>query len=542
MQYRIDGSFTVFNGVYCSRAWLLITPSEEVSAFTIEYEDGSLIDTAKRITAEGSYTVIITDVAGNEVRLPIVIDKTAPTVQVITESGIELENNSTTGERFKVVCKETDSTVVYGYNNSGLTSYPGSWLEEQGKYVFTVSDFLGNAAESVIYIDTSVAITVNGTYVTDADGKIISRSWLSVTADEELKKFVILGSDGTNVDVNGRITEEGLFEVYAEDVYGNVRKLELVIDKTAPGIVLDGVVIGGATKEVVTVTFNDYTEAFYRYNGGDKITAVSGSEFTAEGSYLITARDLVGNTVNASFNIDKHVDVSPSVTLSDGCIITGSVSFRFNEPVTATLYINGAETPYVRGEIAAAGEYSLIAVDEYGNEKTYRWSILPAKAREYAFYVTPGIKVTIERNGEIIPAPFEGDTLKLTENGQYALRFDAGYTVWTLGLEVDNVKPEVRFENTRTSVIISEPNKKGVTYTLYRDGVKTSFNLVNSAELTQTGDYRLICEDELGNVTEYVFELHYLSDISIVLIVVLSVFAVAGIVTVIVMRFRRKIF
>ena len=79
-------------------------------------------------------------------------------------------------------------------------------------------------------------------------------------------------------------------------------------------------------------------------------------------------------------------------------------------------------------------------------------------------------------------------------------------------------------------------------YTLYRDGVKTSFNLVNSVELTQTGDYRLVCEDELGNVTEYVFKLHYLNDISIILIVVLSVLAVAAIVTVIVMRFRRKIF
>ena len=540
--YAVEGAYTFKNGKYYSKSWLQVTPLEEVAAFIIEDESGNLIDTEKRISAEGDYTVTIIDAASNTLKLALVIDKTAPTVQVLTESGVGLENGSTTGERFKVVCAETDSTVVYGYNNSGLVEYPGSWLEEQGKYLFTVSDFLGNAAELVIYIDTSVALTVNGTYVTDADGSIISRSWLSVTADEDLKKFVILGSDGTNVDVNGRITEEGLFEVYAEDVYGNVRKLTLVIDKTAPEIILDGVAIGGATKEPVTVKFNDYTEAYYRFNSGDIIAAVSGSEFTAEGSYLITARDLVGNTVNASFNIDKHVDVSPSVSLSDGCIITGSVSFKFNEPVTATLYINGAETPYLRGEIAAVGEYSLIAVDEYGNEKTYRWSILPAKAREYAFYVTPGIKVTIERNGEIIPAPFEGDTLKLTENGQYALRFDAGYSVWFLALEVDNVKPEVHFENTRTSVIISEPNKKGVNYTLYRDGVKTSFNLVNSAELTQTGDYRLICEDELGNVTEYVFELHYLSDISIVLIVVLSALAVAGIVTVIVMRFRRKIF
>lgn len=102
--------------------------------------------------------------------------------------------------------------------------------------------------------------------------------------------------------------------------------------------------------------------------------------------------------------------------------------------------------------------------------------------------------------------------------------------------------PSVQFENTRKSVIISQPNKDDITYTLYFNGTQTAFNLKNSVELTKVGSYRLVCVDEVGNVTEYIFELNYLSDISIALICVVSALVVIGIVAIVVFRFKRKIY
>ena len=100
----------------------------------------------------------------------------------------------------------------------------------------------------------------------------------------------------------------------------------------------------------------------------------------------------------------------------------------------------------------------------------------------------------------------------------------------------------MQFENTRKSVIISQPNKENMTYTLYYNGAQTAFNLKNSVELTKIGNYRLVCTDEVGNVTEYIFELNYLSDISIAFICVVSALVVVGIVTLVVFRFKRKIY
>ena len=49
-----------------------------------------------------------------------------------------------------------------------------------------------------------------------------------------------------------------------------------------------------------------------------------------------------------------------------------------------------------------------------------------------------------------------------------------------------------------------------------------------------------MCEDNIGNVTEDVFELSYLSNVAIALIAVLLALVVVGIVAILVFRFKRK--
>ncbi len=542
IKYRVNGTYVVRDDIYYSRLWLQVVALEETSIFEVVSEDGTLIDTTKRITLEGLYYVVITDIAGNSAELTLLIDKTAPTARFETASGQVLNNGATTNEPFRIICEEQDSKITYSFNGGAAVKYTDELLSESGTYVFSVTDFLGTAAELRISVDTGVKLTVNGTYVIDDAGKYVSKNWLSVTLGEDMQSFYIQAQDGTMLEADGRITAEGEYTVYAKDESGNERKLVLVIDKTAPVIILEGVVEDGATNELVTVHFEDYSLIYYRYNNSDKIATYDGVRFDAEGSYNIIALDLVGNSVNVSFVIDKHVDVTPSIAFVDGQFITGAVSFTFGESVTAMLAHDGNENLYTRGEIVALGDYALTVTDEVGNVKTFNWSILPEKARSYSINVPDGFTVSIELNGQVVDAVIDGDMLSLTENGNYKLSFVNANSNWQLELCVDNVAPSVQFENTRKSVIISQPNKENMTYTLYYNGAQTTFNLKNSVELTKVGNYRLVCVDEVGNITEYIFELNYLSDISIALICVVSALVVVVIVALVVFRFKRKIY
>lgn len=83
-------------------------------------------------------------------------------------------------------------------------------------------------------------------------------------------------------------------------------------------------------------------------------------------------------------------------------------------------------------------------------------------------------------------------------------------------------------------------DKNDVTYELFRDGQKVSFNFFSSAEITQKGSYRLLCTDDVGNTTEYVFEIDYMSNSTILLIAVVVTIVVAIIVALIIVRFRRR--
>lgn len=542
VMYEVQGAQQFKNGIYYSSSWLQITPQKDIAAFTIIDSFGKQYDTSKRLTEEGEYIARLTDSAGNEIELSLVIDKTAPKLTVYTESGQEIESGATTNEKLKIECAEENVKLQYSYSKSDFSDYTGEWLSEQGKYTVTAVDFLGNKLEIIFYIDTEVQLSFSGAYVVDSLGNLISKSWLLATPGEDMKTFYVLADDGSEVGAGSKLSEEGEYTLFAEDMYGNKRNVIIVIDKTAPLIRLDGVTEDGETNTAVTVNCEGYSELYYSLNGGNKLSLTEGTQFEAEGRYMITARDLVGNVASVAFTIDKHVEIVSSVALSDGCIITGAVSFKFNEEISATLHCDGEEMIYERGEISKCGSYELIAVDFCGNSKTFAWRILPSKAQSYSFPVSDALRIVMEHDGQPKSVILESGCINLTEKGRYTLRFYSDTANWMLNLEVDNVAPEVVIDNTGKSVKISNPSKEGVTYTLYKNGEKISFSLTDSTDITQKGNYRLVCEDDIGNITEYTFTIDYLSATAIALIVVVSLLLFVAIITVLLLRFRRKIF
>lgn len=544
VQFSIEGSYVLYNGAYQFRQWAKVVPQEEIITFTVMNELGELVDASNRIVDEGVYTVCLVDAAKNELTLTVIIDKTVAEFKVVTESGTELFAGDTTNEVFKVVCEEENTKIKFTCNGSASKDYDGGWLTEVGYYLFIVTDFLGNKAEVGVTLNTSVSVLINGSYQIDETGRYVSRNWLSVTAKEEMSELYVQSPDGTRISAETRITVEGVYTLYAKDLYCNALTQILVIDKTPPAIELEGVSEGGATNNTVKVRITDFVRASYQLNGGNSIALNESAEFSEEGSYVFTAQDFIGNVIKAVFSIDLHVRANPGIELVDGQIITSAISFRFDEEVTAQLALNGVEGAYKSGAIKEYGNYVLTVQDAVGNVEVFRWTILPTKAQNYKIPVSVGASISATLNGAAIVLQIKEGAIALEDAGVYVLYFDDESGGWSVKLEVDTAPPEVIIESTKKSIIISSPNKDGLSYELYRDGKQVSFNMSasKSTELTAKGSYRLVCIDEVGNMTEYTFKVQYLSNVTIALIVIVSALAIAAVVVLLIFGLRRRRF
>lgn len=541
VSYTLDGTYLILNdGSYATRNSFQFSLTEPWSEFNVDASNGLVVLNGQKIDIDGIYIVNVKDLYGNELALTLIVDKTPPEPIILTDEGKTISPGARINCAFTVLCEE-DATITLSYGANHAV-YDGAFLSDAGTYTFILTDVIGNSREIKVIIDKNVSFRVNGTYVFDENGDYVSKSWLSVTLSEDMASFCIMAEDGTKYGAEERITAEGRYELVIRDTSGNeLSGVFLIIDKTPPGITLDGVLLDGATNGTVKVNFSDYSEAYYSLNGGAKLAVPDGQSFVFEGSYIITALDVCGNSANVSFIIDRSVDAKSSKSITIGQIIAESISFSFGEPVTALLNKDGVENLYTRGEISEPGKYTLFITDDYGNEKTYSWVIVPQRAREYELNVA-GLYVAVTKDNKVYSADTDNDILKLNETGAYTLQFSGLASSWGLSIEVDRVAPSIEIENTGKSIKISNPNKDGITYTLYFNGAKKAFNLSKIAELTDKGKYRLVCEDEVGNVSEYEFELQYMGTTTIILIVVVCVLVAGGVVAAVIMRFKRKVF
>lgn len=542
VSYTLDGMYLILNdGSYATRNSFQFSLTEPWSEFNVDASNGLAVLNGQKIDIDGIYIVNVKDLYGNELALTLIVDKTPPEPIILTDDGKTISPGTRINCAFTVLCEEEDATITFSYGTS-YAVYDGASLSDAGTYTFILTDVVGNSREIKVIIDKNVSFRVNGTYVFDENGNYVSKSWLSVTLSEDMASFCIMAEDGTKYGAEERITVEGKYELVIRDVSGNeLSDLYLIIDKTPPSITLDGVSSGGTTSGTVTVNFSDFDAAYYSLNGGAKLAIPNGQSFVLEGSYIVTASDVVGNTANVSFVVDRTVDVKPSKSIVIGQIVSESISFTFGEPVTALLSKDGVENLYTRGEISEPGEYTLFITDAYDNEKTFSWVIVPQRAREYELNVA-GLYVSVTKDGKVYSAANDNGILRLNETGAYTLQFSGLASSWGLSIEVDRVAPSIEIENTGKSIKISNPNKDGITYTLYFNGAKKAFNLSKIAELTDKGKYRLVCEDEVGNVSEYEFELQYMGTTTIILIVVVCVLVAGGVVAAVIMRFKRKVF
>ena len=134
--------------------------------------------------------------------------------------------------------------------------------------------------------------------------------------------------------------------------------------------------------------------------------------------------------------------------------------------------------------------------------------------------------------------------LTLDKSGTYEIAITVNGKDYTFTVTVDATAPAATLtgvENggsTKGGVTLSDLTEKA-TVEVYKGSEKIDYTL--GSELTEVGQYRIVLTDELGNSTEYTFEILYsVNGGAIALIVIAILVAVGVIVTVVIMRKKGK--
>lgn len=401
VRFTIDKTAPVVYGVQSGGVYspgVAITFNEGTAVL-----NGNPFANGATVSAPGTYTLVVTDRAGNQTTVNFTVGESSPIVTGIVNNGFY----------------NTDRTITFDsgaatLNGASFTS--GSTVSAEGVYTLVIT-YGENLSETYTFTIDKTAPSVagvanNGIYNTDVapsfnegaatlngkpflSGASVSASGLyhllvtdqagnrtAVTFTIDKVPPVVYGvanngyyntsrritfTEGTGT-LNGQpfangsmVSAEGAYTLVVTDQAGNVTTVAFTIDKTAP--VVSGVVSGKAYNAPVTVTFSDGTATL---NG---TAFASGTTVSAEGSYTLIVRDKAGNTATVQFVIDKTAPVVTGV--KNNTTYTHGVSISFNEGTAALngkVFANGTE-------VSQNGSYTLVVTDAAGNSTTVAFTI-----------------------------------------------------------------------------------------------------------------------------------------------------------------------
>ncbi|MGE6517494.1 S-layer homology domain-containing protein [Lysinibacillus sphaericus] len=360
------------------------------------------------ITQDGTYTLIVTDTAGNSATVTFKIDTTAPIVTGVTNDGIYKSNVT-------VTFNEGTATL----NGTALIS--GMLVTMDGMYTLVVTDSAGNVTTVNFMIDTEAPL------VTGVTNGGIYKDKVTITFNEGTATL-----NGAAFASGTEIGHDGSYTLIVTDAAGNVTTVNFMIDRTAPTVT--GITNGGAYKDKVTIGFNKGTATL---NG---VAFTSGTEVDQEGMYTFVLTDASGHVTTIHFTIDK---TAPTVTgVTNGGNYKDKVTVGFNEG-TATL--NGVI--FASGhEINQDGSYTLVVADTAGNVTTISFTI-DSTAPTVTGVTNGGVykdKVTIVFNkgtATLNGVAFTSET-KVDKEGTYTLVVtNPAGRVTTINFKIDRTAP-----------------------------------------------------------------------------------------------------
>ncbi len=524
------------NGGYTNKP-LSFNISEAGVTATYSHNGGeyTAYTSGKTLTADGTYNVVLTDLAGNKSTFTAHIDTAAPTGQIYADNK-PVQSGTITN---KAVFFSWDGDITATINGAPYTK--NSVLADDAVYNFVLTDFAGNQTKYTVTIDT-VAPTYNAEKLTNSQ-QLISKWYVAnidgsdysfATYDEALvfacdKEFgrsvtVLVLDDVANFNQHHLIADGGEVRTGEYWLYkskANPDSLLYYFDRT----VLDEVVAHYAKENVSSVNYysldednvygtpaDSMTDNVFTAPDGTQAPVLNGFVFDkADGSELFA--ELVGGNgtkVKIEYGIafDKQVTVGglyKLTELDEAGNATEFYGFADVLPpelkVTATIIGNSEPTELVITKQSLTGGaafyYESFRVDELVDAD--KWSVLT---------VVNGGKKSCYTYGDELPY--------LNVGGEYQLtvydRLGNGYsfTVYIIGnpasIEFKNNSDDTEFNLTITleqkfdTLVSLEISKDGELLS----GVSTD---MLAYKFDRAGTYTVTLRDNFGRIIskEYTF-------------------------------------
>lgn len=498
-------------------------------------KNGEIVDytIGDTITAPGEYVISLSDETFNHESVSFTIVE--PVVQAFEHNFDDMPGFE------KVLVNGEETRLNYGTLH----------ITEEGEYEISV---VVNGTEHKFNV--SVDTTAPKLVLTGAENGKTTNSDVTVTwTDEDVKSvmYKLNGGESIAIESGAVFTAEGWYEIFAQDVYGNVSGVSFTIDKTLDFEIKVGgakVTEFGRTNQQVVFENSEPLHIEITKNGAEYAYAF-GIAITEEGKYEAKIFDDFKNSVTLKFEIDK---TAPAIILNgaeNGKTTNSDVAVSWTDADVKSVVckFNGGEAVAIENGtvFGEEGVYEIIAQDDLGNtskvsftiDKTLDFEVQfggenagdsDRTNKEVVLLNNENLHVLVNKDGERIVYEF-GQTL--TEEGLYDIRISDDFGNETeLTVTIDKTAPTIVLNGVEDGgvghgkVTITDISESG-TVEVYKDGEKIEYNLGDT--LDDYASYEVKVTDDLGNERSYSFTLKYKMPGLLVAAIVIGCVAVVGI-------------
>lgn len=408
--------------------------------------------------------------------------------------------------------------ATYKLNDGEEIQYlNGQILSNEGVYIITLIDDLGNKNSKVFEIDKTLDFDIYEDNIKKEIEEIrYTNKNIQISANEPLNIEITRNSEPYTYQFGTFFNDEGFYLVKIFDDFGNVKYFEFEIDKTPPVAEIIGVENKGTTNGFVQVVWEEDNLTSTIYKDGNYLgNYTSGSEIKLNGNYKVKVSDRAGNFIEFEFKIDNKIEFD--INTFNGGISNGGVRVVAKEELTIEMYKDGEKIDYNFEQILNDdGNYAFILTDVLGNQTGFSFTIWnkPINRIQRKFNDQIEIKEIIF-NEEIQELDIQDNTLYLVDEGLYQVTV-LDKTVnknFTFNLTLDTTPPTIDLVGTEnggyTKSEVSTRNPSENPIYIYASNDDGEFEYKLGEKMKDAGKYQLVVVDEAGNKTVYEFTIVY---------------------------------
>ena len=515
----------------------------------------------QQFSEDGTYNVVLTDLANNQSTYTITIDKINPTGQLYVNDAI-IESGSYTLNNFAYFANDENSGIDYVYyktpTGGDFQKYVSGNIisanSGDGWYYFYTIDKAGNTSETLsIYLEKeiptieiykndivlyNVNVIENGTFDTDiylkkednfkityeSSSNVVESNYelnTNITIDDSYinSQYQVCIKTPTGIEVNYtiHIVDQKPYITIEDKTYNDGSTIYLNKDSVVYWFDDPDIINSANTGIGITSTGNNNINESYKYLEKDNITL--STESNTETIYTLTLNDRVDNVSTYTIYLDKKpiegIWLTDEGVVANKSHVNRKVRLLYEDVGSATYSKDGEEyQEYINeSEFSVDGTYNIALIDLAGNKSNYSITIdtiSPIGQFLANYQIVENNSITKEKvifswDGENTATVNNNEYLKntvITEDGIYNFVLtDLAGNSSEYSIEIDTKAPTYNFEN----ISNSKNYKVGKWYDVTFNEIKKSFGnyetALEYASLIEFENYVSVLE--LNNVNDF---------------------------------------